>query len=276
MNIIIARCKVPNFIAEFLRWALEPDQPANKTPLIPYFCYRGHDCRDWPLLPKLCRDRTTLEVDILRQDEGDVVAEFRSRFGLRDRTDMEVMVYAQHYGAPTRLLDWSRNPFVGLWFAVSDKNYDECDGTVYQLIVCSRSKVICGVTEHPSKKFVAAGDFEGEGKHPIHVFVCPPLLERAERQGSIFSLANFRDNFAVRPLEDVLKSETPPKLRNFPVPHKRKPELRFILSELGLDAYSMYGGPDALGKSITARLYVPEPNESVRPPLGDHSKESGV
>ncbi len=88
-------------------------RPLNGTPLIPALCYRGHDCDNWKLLPKLCRTRTNLPIDLLKQDECDILAEFRSRFSLHDWTVAEVMAYAQHHGAPTRLLDWSRNPFVG-------------------------------------------------------------------------------------------------------------------------------------------------------------------
>ena len=54
-----------------------------------------------------------MPIDLLKQDECDILAEFRSRFSLHDWTVAEVMAYAQHHGAPTRLLDWSRNPFVG-------------------------------------------------------------------------------------------------------------------------------------------------------------------
>ena len=125
--------KVPELIANFLSWAALAGRVLNDSPLVPHICYRGHDRDDWKLLPKLCRDRTELPVDVIKQDEADIIAEFRSSFDFRDWTDTEVMAYAQHHGAPTRLLDWSRNPFVGLWLAVSNARYDGYAGAVYQL-----------------------------------------------------------------------------------------------------------------------------------------------
>jgi hypothetical protein len=45
--------------------------------------------------------------------------------------DWERATIAQHYGVPTRLLDWSENPLVGLYFALDDNNYDDEDGVIW-------------------------------------------------------------------------------------------------------------------------------------------------
>lgn len=45
------------------------------------------------------------------------------------RDDLERLILAQHFGVKTRLLDWSSNPLVALWFASSGKC--DQDGVIY-------------------------------------------------------------------------------------------------------------------------------------------------
>ncbi|NIA56110.1 FRG domain-containing protein [Massilia sp. TW-1] len=40
-------------------------------------------------------------------------------------TEFDKMFVAQHYGVPTRLLDWSENPFIALYFALSTSKPDK-------------------------------------------------------------------------------------------------------------------------------------------------------
>lgn len=54
---------------------------------------------------------------------------------------VDFIACAQHFGMPTRLLDWSTNPFVALFFSLS-KKYNEQDEFGYQVFVCDKNKQV--------------------------------------------------------------------------------------------------------------------------------------
>jgi len=85
--------------------------------------YRGQT-DDWPLLPKLFRvDRSQ---DDIRQLEYMLMQSFKQRclFMLPSVPEgqYDMMSLAQHHNLPTRLLDWSSNPLMALFFAVDTHN----------------------------------------------------------------------------------------------------------------------------------------------------------
>lgn len=68
--------------------------------------------------------------------EKKLFVEFKKRYLSytleRPRTDLELLFMAQHYGIPTRLLDWTFNPLIALYFATAKDRYN-CDGKVYMI-----------------------------------------------------------------------------------------------------------------------------------------------
>jgi len=92
-----------------------------------HFVYRGESSPAYSLLPKFGRavlagGFTTAghETTLLRQFERQATPHVTGR----PTDDWEWLAIAQHYGLATRLLDWTRNPLVGAYFACSGHGSD--------------------------------------------------------------------------------------------------------------------------------------------------------
>ena len=93
--------------------------------------FRGQANAEWSLVPTLIRPRGshTLTPKEAVRLESDLEQEFLGQAHLHlnpwvlEKEDDVMALWAlmQHYGAPTRLLDWSASAFVALYFAVAEK-----------------------------------------------------------------------------------------------------------------------------------------------------------
>lgn len=96
--------------------------------------YRGQS-RDFPLLPNVARFREFLDDEDVSDIEQSLYTDFcRGAVSFRKdipANDWEVLAMAQHHGLPTRLMDWSRNPLVALWFSVASRRSDEGESVVW-------------------------------------------------------------------------------------------------------------------------------------------------
>ncbi len=98
------------------------------------YVFRGSNRQD-ELFPSIIRERvnyTDVETDLLKNFE---------RFGshyFHANTPIDFMSCAQHFGLPTRLLDFAYNPFIALSFALhgskSNTSYKEPDDKDYYYI----------------------------------------------------------------------------------------------------------------------------------------------
>jgi len=90
--------------------------------------FRGHACESWDLRPTLYR-RDKKDLDEVLRDEEEFRLEFERRGLGNERipgSDAEWYFLMQHYGAPTRLLDWTDGALMGLYFAV-DHRFNKLD-----------------------------------------------------------------------------------------------------------------------------------------------------
>lgn len=100
--------------------------------------YRGHGDKTWELLPKVQRDFRGNDEELFRKERY-YTNDFQARASLFKLSKPQLNEYAnwltlmQHYGLPTRLLDWSRSPLVALYFAICDNNQYEKDACIWIL-----------------------------------------------------------------------------------------------------------------------------------------------
>lgn len=98
------------------------------------FFYRGQASVDFRLIPSIGRNVAEDKKNVLLQYEREIFEDFKRKYSMftdvRPKNDMEFLFLAQHYGLPTRLLDWTYNPLIALYFACC--SHRDKDGVVFQ------------------------------------------------------------------------------------------------------------------------------------------------
>ena len=105
-----------------------------------YYVFRGSNRKHKTLFSSF--DRLINSTSLTREDyihlEKQSINDFRKLFwkspyknfnGLLEE-NIPTLMFMQHYGAKTRLLDWSLDPYIATFFAISDKRFDNTDGQI--------------------------------------------------------------------------------------------------------------------------------------------------
>ncbi|MCR8924360.1 FRG domain-containing protein [Dasania sp. GY-MA-18] len=95
--------------------------------------FRGVSRQAYELIPSIGRGTKEGTRNDISSIEDNILSEFKRlstpTIVEPPSTDFEWLFLAQHYGLPTRLLDWSTNPLAALYFAIEGD--DENDAYLY-------------------------------------------------------------------------------------------------------------------------------------------------
>jgi hypothetical protein len=203
-------------------------------------CELGEDGQEWKLLPAILRipHIVNSHVDLLPFEvyEKDLFEEFKlmatSYLDNPPNNDWAYLALARHHGLPTRLLDWSKNPLVALYFAVENDNGIQ-DSIVW-----------CYLHQSVELRFHLNPDpFEIDR---LYIYRPPHLISRIAVQSGIFTVHPSDFDQQQNPwLGELVKINIP---KNFRV------RIRKELERLGIHRASLFPDLDGIALHIVRTM----------------------
>ena len=109
--------KRPRSFTEFLGIIVDAQNRSRNS-----LWYRGAPDSKFQLVPSLYRHKKIYQVNDLIEMEFQMLVRVRQRsvpfIENNIQNEWDALFFMQHYGIPTRLLDWTENPFIAFYFAV--------------------------------------------------------------------------------------------------------------------------------------------------------------
>jgi len=176
------------------------------------------------------------------------------------------LALAQHHGLPTRLLDWSFSPYVGLHFMTEKTEHYDVDGVLWCINYVAAQRYLpepltrvlraegsdVFTAEMLARAAPTLPSLDSLAGQPFVVFLEPPSLDdRIVNQFALFSLMSS----PTAQLDDWL-GERPDVCRRLVIPAALKWEVRDKLDQANVTERVLFPGLDGLSRWLK-RYYSP-------------------
>jgi hypothetical protein len=218
--------------------------------------YRGHANHEWHLEPSLSRcNRLGAELQLIKQFKQNAF-QFLQR---PPENEWEWIFLMQHYAVPTRLLDWTENPLIGLYFAVESDSQPRKPAALWCLYP-QKLNEISGIVLEPADDIPAFGDETelndylpsqvqtGNSKKNPLAIVAPRRFDRVYAQRGVFTILH-RQNVRINELKDDKGNQ--PHLVKLKIPSKAVSQLRRELALLQVNKLTVFPQLENVAAQIT-------------------------
>lgn len=265
-------------INEWSDFVQEIEQSEGELSVETRYLYRGQSDKKWDLTPSYVRSLPTKHQQVSREDEFwancfqaaremeiQSISQFQRTAHLyidagslpNENEILEWLALMQHYQAPTRLLDWTKSPYVALYMAAVD-NIDR-DGAVWAF------------DSHFYRLGSEAIGDGGFGRDPaeinsfldctrmstVRMFEPKRPTNRMVAQQGCFTIASdilANHNSAIlMPLDPITCTRAPTAMKLI-IPAWQKYKLIARLVSMNVTGSSLFPGLDGLGRSIKEHL----------------------
>ncbi len=246
---------------------------------LPWFRGVGKEC--YELVPRIYRGKKKIGWKYNANEAVDMRAEFarRAKPFINQRLPYNVGEYLhlmQHYGFPTRLLDWTEGALIALYFAIRNPRSDKTpcvwmlnpswlnyvnDVTIENKKTGEGKSLVLytdcnAVEEFPADKIIPEYYFDEHKLADLPVAVFPPLIDsRIVAQKSVFTIHGRLENgfnvlFRKYPEAQIcmLRINSDPK---------RVEEMIIELNRLGMTETTIFPDLEGLSREIQAEYGMP-------------------
>lgn len=242
-----------------------------------HFIFRGQADADWKLESKLERilgKNLSKDTATATKFENRSIDTFRSKYHIYNKNEhtpkskLSWLSVMQHYGVPTRLLDFTESPYIALYFALESYNpLSEKDFSVYAIDYTAIMENSLQFIKKKDSAFLESRESIQSKRDEIFeevvdrfaydiLWITEPLEVniRMDRQSGTFLISGNKE----KTIESLLMSEiySECKITKLIINYKLYSSVYALLRKMSINSKSIYGDLSGLAKAIRMELQV--------------------